>query len=146
MRNLEGKLEKAILKTLTEGKKVSFTHLLEECRKTQPSLSKATLTKYLKILLLKNEIDKRFDAEHFKGYYQIAEKGILKLMVESWIQKLGLIAVYYIVERKLRKRARAISDIKYEIEKYLKIEPEKDSLWTWEQLFEFLETEYPLTI
>jgi len=91
MRNLEGKLEKAILKTLTEGKKVSFTHLLEECRKTQPSLSKATLTKYLKILLLKNEINKRLTLNISKAIIKLQKRESLSLWLNHGFKNWALL-------------------------------------------------------
>lgn len=146
MQKLEQKIETTILETLkkSETKKQMFMQLLKECREKQPSLSKATLTKYLKILLQKNEIEKRFDSEHFRGYYRIAKNGIVKLMIDSWIKNLGKYAVHYIVRKKFKKPI-AFNILK-EIERRLKAEPEKDSLWSWKALFEYFEREYPLEL
>lgn len=144
MQNLETKMEKLILEALksSENKKQSFTQLLEECRKKQPSLSKVTLTKYLKILLAKKEIEKRFNAEHFRGYYQISKRSIHKLMIDSWILDLGVVAIRYIMKKKFNKPIDADSNISNEIDRYLKLEPKKDSLWTWKTLFEYVEENY----
>jgi len=144
MQKLERKMENVILEILgkPEQRKIRFTQLLKECRKKQPSLSKVTLTKYLKILLQTKEIEKRFDSEHFKGYYQIANRGLAKLMVDSWMNRLGKVAVDYIIRKKLNKPIDVNSDIFDEIEQYLKLEPEKDSLWSWKALFEYFEKDY----
>jgi len=143
MQKLE--IETTILEALKKSKiqKLSFTQLLNECRKKQPTLSKVTLTKYLKILLQKGEIEKRFNAEHFKGYYQITSQSIMKLMIESWIERLGEVAIRCVMKKKFNKPIDVDSNICDEIDRYLEVEPKKDSLWSWKSLFEYVEKEYP---
>jgi len=142
----ESQIQKMILTELEKLKtqKTTFKQLLEQCRERKRNLSKVTLTKHLKILMNMQKIEKLFDSEYIRGFYRIRERGLAKLMVESWIHYLGLVAVHHIVRKKLNKPIEF--DVFNEIEQHLKLEPEKDSLWSWKALFEYLEKEHRLIV
>ncbi|MBZ9572387.1 hypothetical protein KJA15_03590 [Patescibacteria group bacterium] len=140
----ESRIRNMILEELRKmkDKKVSFGQLLKQCRKQKKGLSKVTLTKHLKMLMSMGEVEKVFNAEKIRGFYRIKGKAINKLMVESWIQNLGVVAIRYIVRTKLNKPIDVDSNISDEIERYLKLEPKKDSLWSWKTLFDYVEENY----
>lgn len=142
----ESQIRMMILKEIkkSETQKTTFKHLLEYCRKEKGSLSRVTLTKHLKMLMATQKIEKVFDSEYIRGFYRIRERGMVKVMVDSWIHNLGLVAVHHIIRKKLDKPIEF--DVFEEIKQYLKLEPKKDSLWTWETLFEYLEKKHPLII
>ena len=121
-----------ILKALKE-ENLTFKQLLKEAK-----ISRSTLAIHLKELLKNGKI------KRFYNTYQITKQSIIELMVDSWIKNLGKVAVHHIVRKKLNKPIEI--DIFNEIEQHLKLEPEKDSLWSWKALFEYIEKEYPLEI
>lgn len=121
---------KKIIQILTDKGNLPFKGLLEET-----GFARSTLARHLKYLIEKGEIEK------FYNIYRVTQKMVVETQAEGMINYLGQVAVHQIVRTKLNLPVE--SDINREMEYYMKGKPKN---FSWQELFDFLEEKYPLTI
>ena len=119
---------KKILRTLTEKGNLPFKALLEET-----GFARSTLARHLKYLVENGKIEK------FYNIYKVTKKMVLKTQAEGMIQYLGLVATHQTARTKLKLPVKF--DIIKEMEYYMRGEPKN---FSWKELLEFLEENYPL--
>lgn len=124
-----------IRKAIEQHENVTFGYLLDFV-----TISREPLSRHLKALIGKGEIEKYFNKTQNKIVYRLTEKGIIPLQTESMIQNLGSLATYMVWATKLGIDHDFLEQLNNSIQNYI----ETESKISPKKYMKHLKQKYPL--